>query len=71
MCAFIENEKAGITMGLLLHVSASKLIQDCNNPQESKPKIWFLAVNTSQSTEDVGNLWGEYTALGIDTRAPA
>ena len=70
MCSFVSNEKGMVTQNLQIHISASKLIKNCNTPQESMPKIWFLAVSESMSTEEVGNLWGVYTALGVDTRAP-
>jgi hypothetical protein len=71
MCTFLANAKAGVTMGLILHVKAGDLIKDCDKAEESKPKLWFLAVDTSESTEDVGNAYGVVTTLGLDTRPPA
>ena len=38
---------------------------------EAKPKIWFLAVDTPDSAEDVGNQYGVVQNVGLDTRAPA
>ena len=42
----------------------------CATGIDSMPTIWFLAVDTPMSAEDVGNNYGTYEALGIDLRAP-
>jgi hypothetical protein len=72
-CTYLGHQKyGGVTLGVFLHVKASKLFEDnCDAGVESKPKIYFLAVNVADSAEDVNNDWGVVTTLGLDTLAPA
>lgn len=72
-CMSLGHKKyGGVTLGVFLHIKASQLFQDnCDAGTESKPKIYFLAVNVTGSAEDVGMDWGAVINLGLDTLAPA
>jgi hypothetical protein len=72
-CTYLGNKKYGsVTLGVFLHINAKKLFEDkCDAGVESKPKIYFLAVNVTHSAEDVNNDYGVLTTLGLDTLAPS
>lgn len=72
-CTYLGHKKyGGVTLGVFLHIKASQLFEGkCDSGVESKPKIYFLAVNVVGSAEDVGMDWGAVINLGLDTLAPA
>jgi hypothetical protein len=72
-CTYVGNFKAGLSRGLSLTLRAKQLMgDDCETKaEESTPKLWFLAVKTPGSAEDVMNLYKMIEDLRLDTRRPS
>jgi hypothetical protein len=70
-CSYLTSlSSGGITQGLIITVKATDIIKDCSKQTEEMPKLWFLWVNTPDSTEDVGAHYAMFDRLSIDTRPP-
>jgi hypothetical protein len=74
-CDYVGNFPSNDqTRGLRLTIKTTQLIDDCDEPKESTPKIWFLAVTDPGKNEDVDNFYGTLTEdrkVRLDTRAPS
>jgi hypothetical protein len=70
-CEYIGNFAAGSSKGLSVLLSAKQLLRnDCETERQDTPKLWFLAVMSRGSAEDVGMNYGMLSSLRLDTRPP-
>jgi len=70
-CKFITNvaSPTSSAQALEIKISAAELV-NCDTASESTPTIWFLAVDVTESAEDVGTRYAKYNKLAFDLRAP-
>jgi hypothetical protein len=70
-CKYLDTvQTGGVTMGLMAHVKAQKLVDDCTEASEANLKLWFLPVSMKMSVEDVNSAYGRFDRLQVDTAIP-
>jgi hypothetical protein len=70
-CTFIDNvDTDERTQDIEITVPVASLVDSCDDAGAESPTIWFLAVEDSDSSEDVGNEYGTLKVT-IDTDPPS